>query len=74
MILLFCKTYFIVQNQTMFVYTFQLEKRYPQHYYVLKIFNQNEEKHYTLTLSIDSTSLLFFENPNVEYPNTIIYN
>lgn len=68
------ESYFVIENDTVFAESIQLEERKNQLLYVVTVPNQNEEKPVSFTLTKDSSNQLVFENPNHDFPNTIIYN
>lgn len=68
------ESYFVIENDTVFAESIQLEERNNQLLYVVTVPNQNEEKPVAFTLTKESSNQLIFENPNHDFPNTIIYN
>ena len=70
----FGESYFVIENDTVFAETIQLEERNEKLSYIVTVPNQNEEKPVSFELTKNSQHQLIFENPNHDYPNKIIYN
>lgn len=70
----FGESYFVIENDTVFAETIQLEERNGQLSYIVTVPNQNKEKPVSFKLTENSKNTLIFENSKHDYPNKIIYN
>ena len=68
------ESYFVIENDTVFAETIQLEERNGKLSYIVTVPNQNKEKPVSFELTENSKNTLIFENPKHDYPNKIIYN
>lgn len=68
------ESYYVIENDTVFAETIQLEDWNSQLTLVVSIPNQNEEKPVAFKLTEHSKDKLIFENPKHDFPTKIIYN
>ncbi|WP_432671436.1 DUF6265 family protein [Flavobacterium sp. SM2513] len=68
------ESYFVIENDTVFAETIQLEERNSQLTLVVSVPNQNKEQPVAFKLTENSGNKLIFENPKHDFPTKIIYN
>ena len=68
------ESYFVIEYDTVFAETIQLEERNGKLSYIVTVPNQNEEKPVSFELTKNLQHQLIFENPNHDFPSKIIYN
>jgi hypothetical protein len=70
----FGECYFVINNDTVFAEHISLEERNGKLSYIASVPNQNNEQPVPFVMTEGTGQKLVFENPNHDYPTTIIYN
>ncbi|MFY0483362.1 DUF6265 family protein [Flavobacterium sp. PLA-1-15] len=68
------ETYFVIKSDTVFSEKVTLEERNGELSYIVITPNQNNAQPVPFKLTQNTGQKLVFENPEHDYPNTIIYN